>query len=98
MYQLSLLMLTVTDVDQTACGSLALTDASAALFLALRDRRRRHRARSDGHIGCTKGRSAHGAGLALGESVSFVGARNQLPSGVVIRKVGDKGRRHLPTV
>jgi len=85
-------------VTRPAFGSLALTDASAALFLAFGDRRRRHRARSDGHIGCTKGRPAHGARLALGQSVRFVGARNQRPSGVVIPRVCDNGRRHLPTV
>ena len=51
MYQLSLPLLTVTDVDQTAFGSFALTDASAALFLAFGDRCRRHRAQTGWHIG-----------------------------------------------
>jgi hypothetical protein len=81
-----------------AFGSLALTDASAALFLAFGDRRRRHRARSGGHIGCTQRRSAHGARLAMGQSVLFVGARNQLPSRGVILKVLEKRGRHILTV
>src|SRR5678815_1149472 len=37
-------------------------------------------------------------GNALGQNVLFVDAQNQLPSSVPIRKVGNDGRRHLPTV
>src|SRR5512138_4000583 len=86
MYQLSLALLT------------ALTDASAALFLAFGNRHGRHRGLSDGQVGGTKGRSAHCARLPLGQGVPFVGARNQLPSSVVIGKLLAKDRRHMATV